>query len=89
MIRGGYQIIDFTGITAFDGSQSLPGAFDKIKAAKKPILAYNFVGCYLMTCDVAPTNSLKAIMTGVIESSGSLVPIGIVINADDTVEMLS
>ena len=89
MIKGGYQVIDFTGISALDGSETIPDAFVKIKSAKKPILASNFVGCYIMTCDTTPADTTKCVLTGVIESSGSLVPIGIVINSDDTVEMLS
>lgn len=89
MIKGGYQIIDFTGLTQFDGSESIPGAFAKIKAAGKPILANNFTGVNMFTADVKPTDTNKAVLTAVVESSGSLVPIGIVINADDTVEMLS
>ena len=89
MIKCGYQVIDFTGITAFDGTESIPGAFAKIKSAGKPILASNFTGTNLFTGDVKPADSTKAILTAVIESSGSLVPIGIVVNSDDTVEILS
>ena len=89
MIKGGYQIIDFTGISALDGTETLPGAFAKIKSANKPILASNFVGINMFTADMLPADTTKAVLSGIAESNGSLVPIGIVINSDDTVELFS
>jgi hypothetical protein len=61
-MKGGYQIIDFTGITEFDGTQKIPGAFEAVKKSGKPILAENVLGISVFTSDADESSRVRAVL---------------------------
>ena len=88
MINGGYQIIDFSGIVSFDGSESIPGVCETIKTCKKPILVSGIRGSYAFSYDVTPNQTYATCV--IPEVSGSTVTWKVVrIAADDTVSIIS
>lgn len=89
MIKGGYQILDFTGITALDGTETLPGAFQKIKTCGKPILAHNLNGINVFTNDAEPTSTTQAILPAYVMSGGSPTLLAIKITSANVVSILS
>lgn len=89
MIKGGYQILDFTGITELDGTETLPGAFNKIKTCGKPIMVQNLNGINTITNDANPSSTTSAVLVAWVLASGSLTTIGIEIGSDDSVTLLS
>ena len=88
MKNGGYQIIDFTGITAWDGSETVPGAYAKVKGCSKPILASNVNGINAFTSDANPLGT-DAVIPAIAYSGGSLSLIAVKIGTDDSVEIIS
>lgn len=43
MYKGGYQIVDFTGITLSDTSTTIAGLYNKLVSCDKPLLIRGFV----------------------------------------------
>lgn len=89
MIKGGYQILDFTGITQLDGSETLPGAFNKIKTCGKPILVHNLNGINVFTSDADIASTTQAVLPAYIMSGGTPTLLAVTITSADVVSILS
>ena len=85
MKTGGYQIIDFSSIAAGDGSESIPGIFATIKAAKKPIFISNLMGVNGFSYDNNPTSTSTATLPFIVGAGNSLALADILIGSDDSV----
>lgn len=90
-MKGGYQIIDFTGIINFNGTETLPGAFEAAKVSvktSKPIAIVNCLGKAFFSYDATSSDTTKAICPFIDYDNGTFTNVGIVINADDTIDTI-
>lgn len=77
----GYQTIDCSTLTAFNGTQTVKGAFKKAKAGKA-ILLKNFNGMTVFVADTS-TSSSSAILPCFAVVSGTLKAAKITISDED------
>lgn len=80
-MRSGYQVIDCSKLTAFNGTQTVKGAFKKAKAGR-PILLNNFNGMSVFVTDTS-TSATSAILPTFAVVSGTLKAAKITISDED------
>ena len=88
---GGYQTITFNNEPTFNGTIKVKDAFTKAKKGKAILIENLFIddGVSIsgFAYDITPSDETKAVLPITAIDSNSIVTIGIVINADDSIEM--
>lgn len=86
---GGYQTITFNNVPTFDGTIKVKDAFMKAKKGKAILIENLFIETGVaisgFTYDITPTDETKAVLPVTAISENTIVTIGVVINADDSI----
>lgn len=86
---GGYQTITFNNVPAFDGTIKIKDAFTKAKKGKAILIENLFIDTGVsvsgFTYDITPTDETKAVLPITAITDNTIVTIGLVINANDSI----